>query len=123
MIVTPHLSHLPFDIFLYSGAGYLLGRLALVNEHLSAIVLATASIANHIIFQVTNQWIRPFITQKFQLKKDLSSESIYVGTHAVVSILTIIAAQQLNLLSRRVAGLFIFCSLGILGARISLLSK
>lgn len=114
MIPTPQLSQLPFDTLLFGGAGYILGRLSNVNERLLAGVLTIASIANHILFQVANRWIPPYL--------GFSSEAIYMGTNTLATIATIIAVQQLDLLSRRWAGVLIFGALAVLASRLRILA-
>jgi hypothetical protein len=120
MIPTPQLSQLPFDTLIFSAAGYVMGRLANVNERLAAAVLAIASIANHILFQIVDRWINPQLKDRFEL--NLSSGAIYTGTNGAVAIATILAAQQLDLLSRHWAGVLIFGSLAIFAARLRVLA-
>jgi hypothetical protein len=120
MIPTPQLSQLPFDLFVFAGAGYVFGRLNSVNERLLTGVLAVASIANHILFQIVSRWINPKLNEKFEL--NFSSGAVYTGTNAVVMIATLIAAQQLELLSRNWAGVLIFGSLAIFAARLRVLA-
>lgn len=120
MIPTPQLSQLPFDLFIFGAGGYIMGRLTHVNERLSAAVLAIASIANHILFQIVDRWINPKLNEKFEF--NFSSSAIYTGTNAIVSVATIIAAQQFDLISRSWAGILIFSSLAIFAARLRVLA-
>jgi hypothetical protein len=114
MIPTPQPSQLPFDTLFFGATGYILGRLSHVNERLLAGVLVIASTANHILFQIANRWIQPHL--------GFSSEAIYTGTNTLATIATIVAAQQLDLLSRHWAGVLIFGSLAILASRLRILA-
>ena len=113
MIAIPRLTQLPFDILITGGIGYAIGYLAEINAKFSAQVLVIASLANHILFQIVNHWVRP--------KLGISAKAIYTGTNSVVAIATILAVTQLELISRRMAGMLIFASLGILAARLKIL--
>jgi hypothetical protein len=114
MFVTPQLSQIPYDILAWSGIGYAIGRFAEVNAKLAAEVLVIATLANHILFQMANQWIAP----KFQI----SSEAIYTATNAVIAMTTILVCQQLELISRRMAGCLVFTSLAVLLARLKIIA-
>lgn len=121
MIAIPKLSHLPFDTLLMGGIGFALGRLAQVNERLSASVLAVTSIANYILFEAANRFVRPFLNRIIR-PLEISPEALYTGTNALVWTATILAAQSLDLISGRIAGLGLFVVAGVLATRISLLS-
>lgn len=118
MIYTPKLSQIPFDALIFGGAGYVLGRLAHVNAQLSAKVLVVGALANQILFAAANHWTRPFLNQLFY-PHHFSPEGIYIGTNALVATITILAANHLSLISRRVAGACLFVSASILVARLS----
>lgn len=114
MILTPRFSQLPFDMLVMGGLGYGLGYFFDANAKLSATVLAIGSIANLILFKISDHWIRP------QLK--ISPEAIYTGTNAITTITSVFAARHFELISRRVAGLAIFALLGVFAARLKILA-
>lgn len=114
MIATPKFSDILFDTPIMGGIGYTIGLYAGVNAQLSATVLAVASFANVILFQMANRWIRPLL--------NVSPEAIYTGTNTIVTVITTLAARQFELISRRMTCVCIFASLGILAARLRILA-
>lgn len=114
MLATPELSQIPFDAMMMGGIGYAIGHLAEANTRLWAAILAIASLANHIFFQAASYWLRP--------RLNLSSESIYAGTNLAVMATTVLVVRELELISRRMAGILIFASLGILAARLKVIA-
>jgi hypothetical protein len=115
MIATPQLEQIPFETLLFGAIGGALGFLGKVNAKLSVAVLVIANLANHILFQIAHRLIEP--------KLNISSEATYAATNAVVATITFIAAQQLNLISRRVAGSLMFLSGLIFMARLRVLTS
>lgn len=115
MIATPQPSHIPYDTLVWGVIGYVAGRFAEVNAKFAAAVLVIASLANHILFQIANH--------KIGLKFNISSEAVYTATNAVIAMTTILVCQQLELMSRRMAGCLIFTSLAVLAARLKILSS
>lgn len=115
MIAIPRLNQLPFDTIILGGSGHLFARLYGMNEHLSTVVLMVAAIANQILFHIADLLIRP--------RLNISSEAIYTVTNAIVTTSTILAAQQLSLISRRWASLLMFGSLLLLTTRVKYLNS
>ncbi len=122
MILTPKLSQISFEALLLGGIGYALGRFANVDPKLSAQVLVIAGLANTILFAVTNYWGRSYLNRMI-FPFHVSPQALYVGTNTLVSATAILAAQQLNLISRCVAGGALFVTAAVLLARISLLNQ
>lgn len=122
MITTPKISQIPFDALLKGGIGYVLGSLAGVNEKLSAAVLTIASLVDSILFEIVNRYVLPFLNRLAHPHFNISPEALYTGTNAIVSTITILAAQNFDLISRRTAGICIFISAAILACRVNLLS-
>jgi hypothetical protein len=122
MIAVPERSQILFESLLLGGIGFVGGTISHADAPLAASVLIIGNIANHILFELGDAWVRPQLSSlRHSLK--FSSEAIYVGTNSVVTVATILAAQQLELLSRRMASVLIFMSLAVLAARISILSN
>jgi hypothetical protein len=111
IIETKKWSDLPFSIIAWGGIGYVLGKIEGVNEKLSATVLATHSLAKHLFFHFTSHVV-PYTSLKF------SSKAIETASDAIVSVATIIVAQQLALISLKTAGLFGALTAGIFFANV-----
>lgn len=114
MMVTPQLSHLGFEIPLLGGLGYALGKLMQVNEKYAAAVLATASLANYILFVSVNH----LVPQRLKL----SENAVYTGTNLMVHAMTILFARHLELISKRMAGGFLFVSTVVFAARLNMIN-
>jgi hypothetical protein len=113
MFDTPRFEQLPVEALVVSGICFGLGRFAHVNAPLAATVALITTLANHLLFQFSDRFIQPLLK--------LSSEAIYTGTDAIVTITAFVAAEKLNLISRSVEGALIFISLLTLAARIKIL--
>ena len=114
MCATPQIIQLPFDITISGGVGYGLGRLYGVDERLAAITLSVASLANQLLFHITNY----AVGSKF----NLSPAAIYAGTNALSATATILALQQMELISQRFAGMLIAGAAIIFISRLKILS-
>lgn len=122
MISTPQFSQLPFETLILGGLGYTLGRLSKVNEEVSAAVLVIGSIANFILFKISDQWVRPQL-EKLSPQFKVSSEAIYTGTNAITATAAAFAAQHFELISRRMTGITVFAILGVFAARLKILAN
>lgn len=123
MISIPKLSQIPFETALFGGIGYTLGRFVNVNEKHSTVIFVVTSLANNILFQVMNRWGRPFLNHVVYPYFKMSPEALYIGSHTLVSSVAFLAAQQLNLIGRRVAGIGLFLSAAVFVAKVSILNQ
>lgn len=122
MICTPKMPHIPFDVAIMGGAGYVLGQLTQSDAKLSCAVSVATSLANYIFFGITNRWILPSINRS-RVVKPISSEALYTATNLIVSIISVLAAEHLKIISRTVVGVSVFISAAVLIARIRILHE
>lgn len=114
MIPTPQFSQFPIDAFVMGGLGYALSCFNGVDEKLGIGIFVIASLANQILFHAVNYCVSS--------KLEISASAIYTGTNAAVTMTAIIAARHLELISRRLVGIFMFASLAVLAARLKILA-
>jgi hypothetical protein len=122
MINIPHANELTSETLLMAGIGFVVGKIMQVNTLLSTSVLVIANLANHLLFALANNLAYDLDENEKKVFKLMTPQVIYTSTNAVVSIVTILAAQSLDLISKRLAGTFIFVSLAVLVARIRIIS-
>lgn len=114
MIKLPQASELPFEMLLATGIGYGAGRIWEGNPKLLALVMAVSTIADLILFKLTKP-----IGQVL----NFSAEAVYSVTSLAASATTVCALFRLNQVSQSMAGFYIFGSLAIFFAKLSILSK
>lgn len=100
------------ETFLMAGIGCGSGLILQVNPGLTASLFAILTIANHILFEAADRWARPLLNTVTKSQFIFSSELTYACTTLAVSAISFVAAQQLEILSKRLAGVFIFVSCG-----------
>ena len=115
MIATPKLNETPYPVLIGAGLGYLYGHLAGVNERMCAAVAAITLLADSILFAALNYLVRD--------KLNISAEALYTATNTVVVATGLIAAHNLQLLSIRWTGAWLFM-LGLsFAARLTMLYR
>ena len=120
MIYTPEWSQAPVETLLMAGLGFVAGKVFNVNAELVATIAAVSTVANYLLFTVATRWIAPRL-HEMQSWIDVSDELTYTITCALVSVITCIAMNQFDLISRRLAGILIFGSLAAFTGRLRII--
>ena len=96
--------------------GFVLGE----DPGIFAGVLMISNIANSLVFKAANQWIRPLMN-RMQKYVRVTNELTYAVTCVCVSTVTCLALNHLELLSRRLTGMFVICSLAAFAGRLHII--
>ena len=110
MINTPQLNQAFPEILIAAGIGTAAAMTFDMNPGLVATVCAVSTFVNYALFGAANLWVRPALNNLTKSQFEISEKLTYTFTVLAVSTVTFIAAQQLDILSSKLAGVLIFCS-------------
>lgn len=120
MLYTPKWSQAPVETLIMAGLGFVSGKVLRVNAGLVATIAAISTVANYLLFEAANRWMTPRLNE-MQSLIDISADLTYTVTCATVSVITCIALNRFELLSRRLAGILVFMSLSAITARLRII--
>lgn len=119
-LLPPYGQEIANEALLAGGIGYGAGVAVGSNPELFGSTLAVFTLANVFFYELANACVRPLLNC-LQTYADVTPELTYAVTCVSVSTLTFIALNQLELISRRVAGVFVIISLAAFAGRLRII--